>query len=405
MPLFGPPNVKKLAAKHDLKGLIKALGYQKDSGVRRAAAFDLGKLGDARAVEPLIGALRDVSSGVRDGAVLALEAIGDARVVEPLIDALGDHDATVQKRAAKALVSLRWQPTSAAQGMVWYLADALNREPWDAVLRLAASDVSEFAAIIAGPSIHASFAAVKALGEIQGTAATDALVESGLRHPDKYLREAAIDALGAIGDDRAVRPLIGMLDDSDGRVWCAAIGALGAIGDPIAATPVAKMFWKLSSGNLPQGVLGTLSVIVCSLLKMGDAGIDALSEAAADTDLFWDILEVGQGASVDLEPLRSSLRSQFAIRRSTQRDRLTNLYDRATWKVETPYFGDEARTVGTLMFLGDFTQLTKLLELRADYMRLIRNQDTSEGGTTYSQVYGSFCHAVDDIEREARSEA
>ena len=121
MPLFGPPNAEKLAAKHDLKGLIKALGYQKDSGVRRAATFGLGKLGDVRAVEPLVGALRDVSPGVREGAVLALEAIGDVRAVEPLIDALGDHHATVRKSAAKALVSLRWQPTNAAQGMAWWL--------------------------------------------------------------------------------------------------------------------------------------------------------------------------------------------------------------------------------------------------------------------------------------------
>ena len=30
MPLFGPPNVKKLKAKGNVKGLIKALGYDKD---------------------------------------------------------------------------------------------------------------------------------------------------------------------------------------------------------------------------------------------------------------------------------------------------------------------------------------------------------------------------------------
>jgi len=32
MPLFGPPNVEKLKAKRDVKGLIKALGYQKGAG-------------------------------------------------------------------------------------------------------------------------------------------------------------------------------------------------------------------------------------------------------------------------------------------------------------------------------------------------------------------------------------
>ncbi len=59
MPLFGPPNVNKLAAKRDLAGLIKALGYQQDVGVRIGAVEALKGLGDAGAVEPLIVALQD----------------------------------------------------------------------------------------------------------------------------------------------------------------------------------------------------------------------------------------------------------------------------------------------------------------------------------------------------------
>ena len=45
MPLFGPPNVEKLKAKGNVKGLIKALDYKKDASVRRAAAKALGKSG------------------------------------------------------------------------------------------------------------------------------------------------------------------------------------------------------------------------------------------------------------------------------------------------------------------------------------------------------------------------
>lgn len=36
-PLFGPPNVERLKAKGDVKGLIRALHYQKDSVVLMAA--------------------------------------------------------------------------------------------------------------------------------------------------------------------------------------------------------------------------------------------------------------------------------------------------------------------------------------------------------------------------------
>ncbi|MGV1036590.1 MAG: HEAT repeat domain-containing protein [Candidatus Nanopelagicales bacterium] len=85
MPLFGPPNVSKLAAKSDLKGLIKALGYQRDWLVRRQAVEALKAIGDSRAIEALIGALGDSNSTVRDEAAQALAALGVSSV-EPLVE-------------------------------------------------------------------------------------------------------------------------------------------------------------------------------------------------------------------------------------------------------------------------------------------------------------------------------
>ena len=38
MGLFSPPDVEKLKAKNSSRGLIKALGYEKDGMVRRDAA-------------------------------------------------------------------------------------------------------------------------------------------------------------------------------------------------------------------------------------------------------------------------------------------------------------------------------------------------------------------------------
>lgn len=133
MPLFGPPNVDKLKAKDDVKGLIKALKY-KDSSVRQAAAEALGAIG-APAVEPLIAtirrpgvnlgwitevvrvllmigdsaiesliaALRDKDIMVRIMAALALSHTGDRRAIEPFIAALKDEHAMVRLSAAEAL--------------------------------------------------------------------------------------------------------------------------------------------------------------------------------------------------------------------------------------------------------------------------------------------------------------
>jgi hypothetical protein len=104
MSLFGPPDVAKLKAHGDIKGLIKALGYgkeqdQKDVDLRLAAAQALGEIGTS-AVEPLIGALGDERKLVRFGAVFALGQIGDTRAVDSLAAALKDNDEDVRWLAA-----------------------------------------------------------------------------------------------------------------------------------------------------------------------------------------------------------------------------------------------------------------------------------------------------------------
>jgi HEAT repeat protein len=51
--LFGPPDMKKLAAKKDVKGLLKAMGNEKDLHVRKKSAEVLAEVGDPGAIDPL----------------------------------------------------------------------------------------------------------------------------------------------------------------------------------------------------------------------------------------------------------------------------------------------------------------------------------------------------------------
>jgi HEAT repeat protein len=97
------PKVETLKARKDIKGLIKALRYRKDEGVRQAAAEALGKIKDRRAVEPLIAALKDESFSVRQAAAEALGKIKDPRAVEPLSAALKDaRNGDVRLAAARS---------------------------------------------------------------------------------------------------------------------------------------------------------------------------------------------------------------------------------------------------------------------------------------------------------------
>lgn len=66
----------------------------------------------------------------------------------------------------------------------------------------------------------------------------DGLVRALGPENDYDVREDAADALGEIGDARAVEPLIAALGDPDDDVREAAAEALGNIGDPRAADPL-----------------------------------------------------------------------------------------------------------------------------------------------------------------------
>jgi HEAT repeat protein len=75
MSLFGPPNVVKLEAKRDVEGLTRALGCQKDWGMRRFAAIALGQCGDSHAVDTLAAALEGGDDDMRRSAADGLVAI------------------------------------------------------------------------------------------------------------------------------------------------------------------------------------------------------------------------------------------------------------------------------------------------------------------------------------------
>jgi len=96
----------KIGDKRAIEPLIITLKAENDI-LRERAAEALGEIGDARAVEPLIGALNDEDEGVRSSAAEALGKIGDVRAVQPLINALKDEDWYVRSSAETALKKIR----------------------------------------------------------------------------------------------------------------------------------------------------------------------------------------------------------------------------------------------------------------------------------------------------------
>lgn len=93
--------------------LIVALHDTSPRGVGPLAARQLGVLGDARAVEPLIASLQGSNSAVLGEAAYALGRLGDRRAIEPLAgllrhNALSDEVGVRAIEALRCLGAIRW---------------------------------------------------------------------------------------------------------------------------------------------------------------------------------------------------------------------------------------------------------------------------------------------------------
>jgi HEAT repeat protein/nucleoside 2-deoxyribosyltransferase len=152
----------ELRSKQSVEPLIVALGDE-DSSVRNSAAEALGSIGDSRAVGPLIAVLGDRAVGwsaakalvkialpAVESLITALEdedrevcrlaaeilgRIGDSRAVEPLIAVLGDTD--IGRSAAEALDQLNWKPQDVSLRVKYEIA----KQNWDALVKIGAPAV------------------------------------------------------------------------------------------------------------------------------------------------------------------------------------------------------------------------------------------------------------------------
>jgi HEAT repeat protein len=172
----------------------------KDGGtanVRRNAAKAIGAIGDAGAVEALIGVLEDrgEDANLRRNAASALGAIGDAGAVAALIGVLDDEDVDVCRNAASALGAIG--DAGAVEALIGVLADM-------------------------GKAANVRRNAAKALGAIGDAGAVAALIKA-LGDKNANVRRNAARALGRIGDPIAVPALEKVLkdraDDADLCVW------------------------------------------------------------------------------------------------------------------------------------------------------------------------------------------
>jgi len=90
--------------------MMIVVNNHEDLIVRGRAALMLGKLGDARAVEPLIRALDAPGFQTPLYAAQSLGKLGDPRAIEPLLRAIESHNDKMREAAQEALEKLGYTP-------------------------------------------------------------------------------------------------------------------------------------------------------------------------------------------------------------------------------------------------------------------------------------------------------
>jgi len=236
--------------------------------LRRAAAVErLGDPRDAKALAPLLVAQSDPHPRVRAAAATALGSRGGSRSLEALAAMLADPDPEVVSAAARAMATLQPDgPKSDARGaaelgeragkalaMAYGRADSRGRQDIAAALHARGKSLREAVEAEAvqlweqnarefragSPSGRAG--AAEELGRSGRTEAVRLLVPVVAdAQAEVGLGAAAARGLGWAGDRSATEALDGALRNRPAPVAEAAVWALGAIGDPDTADLLAE---------------------------------------------------------------------------------------------------------------------------------------------------------------------
>lgn len=313
-------NLARIADPAATDALITVLQTDKDSWIRTRAAQVLRDRGDKRAVDALIAALKDKDQGVRQWVAEALGVFKDPRSIPALISVLADddhHSGAQRVTSALAsfgsvaieplLVALKDDDPKVRLGAVSAIRIIIYREKDQRVfepLLVALNDTNEDVRV----------EAAWALGDIKDARAIDPLIAMTKRSDRS--QSSAVDALGMIGNAKAVPILCDLLNDESDWIVKSAAEALGRIGDPKAADALYALrantnrelraaagiaLTRLGDSRAAPilvGVLDNGEEVQSALKRLGGAAIETLGAALKDINQF-RVRNVEQGIELE----------------------------------------------------------------------------------------------------------
>ena len=182
----------------------------------------LRDIGDPRATPALIAEL-DRGRLSRQLVLGALGRLGDKRALVPVLGLLNDKDQAVRLAAMKALRPMLDRGSRAAD----VIADLLD-----------------------DPAPEIRVLAAEYLGLMQSQTSVPRLITlAGSHTPSMRLRQAAVAALGEIGSPRATGALLALLRDGPAPLHVAAANSLIYIQDPAAVKPLLALLGQVPASS------------------------------------------------------------------------------------------------------------------------------------------------------------
>lgn len=262
----------------EIDRLLKQLRHS-DPIIRASSAEFLGKVGDKRAIYPLISALNDKNEKVRFFSAQALMYLGDTSIEAPLISYLNDESPTVRLALVQTLIRLDsnealipfselmqrensdnleflifqyFKKKRAIKVLINLVKDGSIKHKRKALFVLSQlKDDSAFKDIVDllnSKDEKTELMAVWALGELRDREGTSELVKLLINTKGKK-RLPIIRALGKLRSKASVKYLIRLLRDRDFEIRRTSVWALGEIRDFNALNPLSnKLFDDIDEG-------------------------------------------------------------------------------------------------------------------------------------------------------------
>lgn len=193
-----------------------------DRSAKAEAIQTIAIIGGPEGVRALIGVFKHRDEHVRRAAAKALGEIADNKAMPALVKALRDDDFQVRIAAADALVRLDFQPESAEERALLFVAT----RKWTEAARLGPNAIEPLVAALKNGNTRTQ--AMEALISI-GSQALPTLIEM-LDDDGPGMRISAAEALGDIGDEQAIPPLLEAFKNGDLNLRRAAFNSLEQLG-------------------------------------------------------------------------------------------------------------------------------------------------------------------------------